>query len=509
MAQFQKYQSPTNQSGAGAAPAASPARPPRQNPYHDGVSSSAQHYDLFEMIRRPNLSRDNRPPDPPPRELKTKQQRIEEEVEKGFRESRSVPFIATAIKFIFLLLIFPPYILLYRLPKLLLIDWIVALATAIDNKLRAMGQAILDAYERFKNQIKMAFVNFWLLLKATFHKKAKDENEPLSFLAFIAEGIVGFYRLTFYPLYKGAVKGWHLSKWGYKRAKELPMQLHHFVQESTKKSAKFSHLWAKKIKGWLNEAKEAVADWTLRPVDRWIEAKVKRIEQYLRRGWEQLKAKLQAIYHTVRHPIQTAQAIQKASKANYDHLRRLIESKKQQLLNYWLRQKARFNKTIREPLHKAWTWLMDRLENRWAKIRAPFIRLYRRLEPYKAKAKKFITSWLEAPRRWLKQKLDPVKAGYEALKKGWKAVSDRIEEWITQRLEKAKRTLNAFTEPFTWALKNAWEATTAPLRRFSQRFEKRFKALTYRLRRLIAWAHVLSRYGMEMVRGTGDSLFGY
>ncbi len=84
MAQFQRYQQPGPEQGAPLPP---PPPPPRKNPYYDGISTSAQHYDLFEMIRRPNATKANRPPDPPPRSIPvSKQKKIEQEIEKKFKQ---------------------------------------------------------------------------------------------------------------------------------------------------------------------------------------------------------------------------------------------------------------------------------------------------------------------------------------------------------------------------------------------------------------------------------------
>ena len=185
------------QAGGGMPP---PPKPPRQNPYHDGVASSAQYYDLFEMIRRPNLAKENRPPDPPARSPKplSKQKQIEKEIEQKFKAKRNRPthqgksLSASVIRIIFLALVLPPYIILYRLPKFLLVDWILFIARFVDNTLAAIGKAIQNAYKRLKMRIRNSILSFWELIKVTFRKKMAnqvDDDEPLSFIAFIAAGL--------------------------------------------------------------------------------------------------------------------------------------------------------------------------------------------------------------------------------------------------------------------------------------------------------------------------------
>lgn len=145
-----------------------PPKPPRKNPYHDGMSSSAQHYDLFETIRRPYASTHSRPPDPPPRPYigfeppPTKQQIVNQKVKVRFeKQGNHLPrlrFLENVAKWLFYLFIFPPYFLLFRLPEIVekYVVWAFSkLLMGLKNLYHHISQRIVNYWarqvERFKN----------------------------------------------------------------------------------------------------------------------------------------------------------------------------------------------------------------------------------------------------------------------------------------------------------------------------------------------------------------------
>ncbi len=417
----------------------------------------------------------------------------------------------------------PPYILLYRIPKFLLVDWIVLLANAIDNKLKAIGAALQRAVQKLKMRIKMVFVNFWNQLKTTFAKtmsrEERDDDEPLSFLAFIAEGIVGLYRITLHPLITGAKKGWQLSKRCYKALREFPMQLHHKIQETLKLLSTLRDRLIKWAKNYAFELKEVVANRTVRPVSRWIDAKVEALTVLARRMSDKLKKLSKELLFACRHPIQTAKALRDRSRNSYKRFSNLVnswfEARKRALKSFWERQLTWFDKKIAAPVHANWKQLRA-FGQRWlAKISAPFIKAYRlnhpRVVAVKEKVVAFLKEHTATPRGWLQQKAVPFQAAYSSLKNGLESLYAKIETKAAKRLEKVKQTAKALAEPFLWAgreflalLKPIWQ----PIVNRYQGFLKRLDALVYRLRRLVAWSRVLTRYGMELVRGSTASLFG-
>lgn len=522
MAEYQKYQT----GGGQQAPPA--PRPPRQNPYYDGISSSAQHYDLFEMIRRPNLNRDNRPPDPPPRQLLTKQKRLEQEIEKKFKERRQQPegsgsnVLAGLIRILFLALILPPYILLYRLPKFLFVDWVVKLTNAIDNYFVRIGKAIKQAYERRKTKIKNSIIAFWELIKATFRKKMSaspsHDDEPLSFLAFIAEGIVGLYRITLYPLFRLSVKSWELSKRGAKAVREFPMNLHYAIQDTLKRIKQLHNRLENKVKAYLFETKEAIANMTIRPVSRWIDRQADALIALYNRAMAKLKKMGQAILFAFRHPIQTYRmivaAIRNKSNQAYKSLEQAIkewqEAKKKAVLAQWQKVSSWYEQKVASPIRTRWNAFKARILTWTARIKAPFIRLSaalkQRLEALRFYIKQKVNHYLEKPKAWVRKQKDTLRAIYEPFKRAYEKIGVRV----SHRLEKINKFLAALSEPFVWAGTELWNVLkplTEPFVRFYHSVQSYTEALAFRLRLLAAWTVVLSRYGMELVRGTTEKLW--
>ena len=76
----------------------------------------------------------------------------------------------------------------------------------------------------------------------------------------------------------------------------------------------------------------------------------------------------------------------------------------------------------------------------------------------------------------------------------------------------SKRVLIDLSAPFVWASQELgtllWQQAQ-PFVRFYKRCEVATHHLIYKMRRLIAWIHVLSRYGMERVRGTAQEMAGW
>lgn len=526
MAEYQLYQS----GGGQHAPPA--PKQPRKNPYYDGISSSAQHYDLFEMIRRPNASRDNRPPDPPPRQLISKQKRLEQDIEKRFRMGRRLhdkksvssgsSFMAGLIRILFLVLILPPYILLYRIPKFLFVDWLVKLTNAVDSYFVRIGKAIRQACERKKMQIKNSIIAFWELIKATFRKKMsaapQDDDEPMSFLAFIAAGIVGLYRITLYPLIRLSVASWKLMKRGAKAVREFPMQLHYAVQDTIRRIKNLRDRLATKFKNYLFKTKEAIADRTIRPVSRWIDRQVYALIALSRRMVGIVKQAVRAILFAFRHPIQTsrmlAEAIRSKSNQAYKSLEQRItqwqKAKKLALLAKWLRARAWCEQRIISPILERWNAIKAKI-NAWVeKIKAPFITfiaaLKLRVEAIRSKTKQKVNSYLAKPRAWINKQ----KAALRAIFEIWKIAYAMIRNRLSQRLEKIIKVLTALLEPLVWAGKELWNVLkpfAEPFIQFYQSVQSYAEGFAFRVRLLAAWTVVLSRYGMEIVRGTTEKLW--
>ncbi|MCE5318235.1 MAG: hypothetical protein LLG04_12855, partial [Parachlamydia sp.] len=499
-----------------------------------GISSSTQHYDLFEMIRRPNLNKDNRPPDPPPRELLSKQKKLEKEIEKKFRESRKKDegsgsnVLAGLIRILFLALILPPYILLYRIPKFLFVDWVVKLANAIDNYFARIGKAIQQAYERQKMKIRNAFVGFWELIKATFRKKMSaaphDVDEPMSFLAFVAEGIVGLYRITLYPLIRASVTSWQFAKRSAQAIREFPLRLHLAIQDTLKRIQQMRDRILTKAQKYLHKTKEAIANRTIRPVSRWIDRQVEALIALHHRVIAKLKKMVQAILFAIRHPIQTSLMIvegirthsNRAYKSFEQAIKQWQESKKQAILAQWQRVRTWYEQNIASPVRTRWNAIKSQIQAWVDRVTAPFVKIWVALRKYaeavRSKITHTVNHYLEKPQAWMNKQKKALKAIYEPFKKTFMAWYTRIQDRLSQRMEKIKKVLSALSEPFVWASKELWSVLKPlvdPFIRFYQRTQVYADALSYRLRLLAAWMVVLTRYGMEMVRGTTEKLWNH
>jgi hypothetical protein len=204
MAEYQKAPQQMQQQGPPPMP-----KPPRKQPYHDGISRSAQHYDLFETVRRPYAGISNRPPEPPPRPhigfepALTKQQKIQKDVQARFEKANHrLPrfnFIEGMTKWLFILLILPPYFLLLRLPEVifLYISWALSyLFTQVKQLAKRIGkifgsyytngitkfnQILINPICQGVNSIKSKIVNFfkslWNFPLNTYQKIKAYKNQ--------------------------------------------------------------------------------------------------------------------------------------------------------------------------------------------------------------------------------------------------------------------------------------------------------------------------------------------
>ena len=529
MAEYQLYQQP-GQGQQGGAPLPPPPRPPRQNPYRDGIATSAQHYDLFEMIRHPNATRPNRPPDPPPRPSPhSKQKRLEQEIEKKFKAQQSKQtsqFLALFVRFLFLTLVLPPYLILYRLPKFLLVDWVLFVARFIDNTLAAIGKAIQASYERLKSRLKNAILSFWELIKSTFRKKMSaqaSDDEPLSFLAFLAEGIVALYRVTIYPLIRISKKLWRFSKRAVQAVREFPGQVHLKIQESLKRMRSLRDRLVQKIKSRLFQFKEALANRTTRPLSRWVDAKVAGLIALYRRGVDKVKKIGQALLFALRHPIQTSklalEALRTFSKRSRQRLiasiNSWIQAKKEALLKIRQRGATWVETYLKAPLQAKWTQLKARLRQGTAPLvafyTATFAAITRHFNELKLKISALILARLERLKRQLKNLKNAFVSYCEKIKTHWIEFYLKLHAALVFRLGRIYSFIRALLEPFIWAGSELWNFLlpfSKPIARLYNGVSRRIEAFVYRLRLIAAWMNVLFRYGMELVRGNSEKLFG-
>ena len=149
--------------------------------------------------------------------------------------------------------------------------------------------------------------------------------------------------------------------------------------------------------------------------------------------------------------------------------------------------------------------------NRWF---TPFKRYFgmiaARLQSWKSKIAASISIRLERPKRWLKQVATTVKKGYQFVAAHWVELYFNAKAALKKFLKPLYNFIRALSEPFIWASTEMWKELRPflePIRRLHQSVITRIQALVYRIRRVIAWITVLSRYGMELVRGKTEKAF--
>lgn len=148
-------------------------KPPRKNPYREGISRSHQQYDLYEAIRNPNALRNNRPPIQPLIQEKplSKQKILEKQIQEKFEKNNyTVPgpgylLIGKALKAIFITLILPVYIVLYSIPKWFFTSLIPRILRRVDNFFTAIERRVVGAIKRFFLRLLSPFTTLWTMAR--------------------------------------------------------------------------------------------------------------------------------------------------------------------------------------------------------------------------------------------------------------------------------------------------------------------------------------------------------
>lgn len=245
-----KQYSSSGQMESGAPP---PPKRPRVEPYHDAISRSAQHYDLFEMIRNPHPSSLTRPPDPPaPGALYeaslSKQFKIRRELEKQFYSSSGVmASTAKVVRFFFMILFLPIYMIGYRLPAWLLGEYLPKIIKIGSDLAVLMGKRIANVMVRAGQAIKRPFIRLWeaMVREVESGDQPKVDDEHLDFFAFVAHGFVLLYLQIYAPLKKAVIV---TGEWTVKTAYtmyEFPGK----VRDWTNEKLNAWHRWKQNLKG--------------------------------------------------------------------------------------------------------------------------------------------------------------------------------------------------------------------------------------------------------------------
>ena len=276
-----------------------PPRRPRKIPYRDGISRSPAYYDIYEMIRTPHAHRETRPPDPPPHASDpyyrppTKQQKLEKKIQKKFEKNdyklpgNRFETTGKVLKFIFLVLGLPLYLVLYSLPRALFVLLLPFIFNQLDRKLSAVAhrtkitlQSILQKgiapVRKIRNKLRIGALE----KKEAFHQSILA---PLSL----------FFRRKIEALKKFAEGLCRLPKKGSAS-----------FQNGILSSKKWLSTSIQRIKRKGQQAKKTLKEFIIRPRI-WFQSKVGQIKQSLQALKANLKKNYQKIKHTVLHPFET------------------------------------------------------------------------------------------------------------------------------------------------------------------------------------------------------------
>ncbi len=516
-----------------------PRRPPRKIPYKDGISTSPQQYDLYEMIRRPNLHPSRRAPDAPPYEnkrekAKLQRKKLEGEVEEKF-EHRSVSkraiitFLGTLIKVFFLAFILPPYLILYKAPKWIFTDLIPRLCNRIKMALMARYKTIKHRIDRVILKLIAPYIKMKKMWKRL---KLKEQNidvetemtsqskQELSFLAFILQGVWICYKWGVNPLFR-------LVKWMYKSLKkanettrEMPYTLDKFLRKQIQKRQKQACYLVekgveleKKSVGYL---RDKYNDKIANPISNWCAPKAEAIKRKViaavQKPCKKAVDTAEAIKNWVLHPVETAKAYCRSiQKRLNEHF-------------------AKLKQAILASIETKRTAMKQIVDSQMKRIVAPFHHIYQAVKKNILKTVAFYERlkqvYLRATKSLRKLPNDTIKkyVSMKALKKA--ALKDRLEnyrlfmhnrkailaqrfnQWmdpIKQSILKKWRTVKAVKEQTTRTLSVKSQRILLPIKMGTNQVKVWCRLLLLRGQLLRAWGVVLFRYGMHIVRETADS----
>lgn len=309
-----------------------PPKPPWRQPHKDGQSQAAQHYDLFEMIRHPNLARENRPPDPPPpKKYATKQQQIEGELEKKFKRSAKTGILITLIKAFVFAGFFPFYLLFIAIPRLIY-TFIAGLLAKLRDYMRQKVEAVKQFFLRRYHNVVDPFKKLWKRMSdLEKNKMALDfDDDDLGFFAFIAMGVYYAYSGIVRPTIRG-VKAFYRSliasyRWTVERPQKAReaferkwTPVRHFIESVKAYPAKLF----RRLKGKLLAA-------TLYPlIAKYQDYKVRTVAAYARFQKAVLGA-YKNVKDAILHPVQTIHRLREG-------LRNAYQRKREQIKAAWIR----------------------------------------------------------------------------------------------------------------------------------------------------------------------------
>lgn len=502
MAQATVYSSSGQQQNAPPPP---PPKPPWKQPYRDGHSRAAQHYDLFEMIRHPNLAKENRPPDPlPQKKYATKQQQIEGELEKKFKRSAPTGVLVALIKAFIFAVCFPFYVLFIALPRWIYttIAYYLALMKAyIKRKIEAVQQFFIRRYHNVVDPFKKLWKKMSDLEK---NKLAIDfEDDELGFFAFLAMGVYYAYSGIVRPairsikaVYKGIVASyvWLVTR---------PQKMREAI---ARKWAPVAHFIAA-VKAYpgklLKRLKERLLVAIWHPLLDQYNAYITRIHAARLRLRKAILETVKSVKEAILHPVQTYRRLR-------DGFKKGCQRKVEQIKAAWqllISRPIQFLKRVRKRCTAFFAELRSKLPK--IRIKLPFVgRLKKWKQTFKELMVRLVSRFAIRLPRFARFSMPSINLSPRHLDKLMKAAVYKLfiqfSAWIAPKAHKLQqkylvayavvarpfRVFNAWVEVRLEWLQKKYQRCMRPIRRFAHR-------RILRIRVFIGWIRVVARHSLK------------
>lgn len=513
----------------GGAPPAPVAKPPRKNPYRDGISSSHQSYDLFEEIRHPNKARHHRPPISPANMGKplTKQKRLEKAIyEKFKRNNFELPgvffkLIGKFFKAIFLLLMFPLYMIAYRFPKWLLMETLPRTIKIANDYCTAFEKRVINSSKRFFWKMVDPFILFWKMLRS-LSKRNKTSQQVVDeygtgFFAFIAMGIWFMIK----PLYRSILWSYNAMKRSYQYIKSLPkkvLKTTRSIQECYHQSMAFVE------KGFAKIRKSFLEFFTLqglkskyRTVSFFIQSLRMQAYQFFGRHYKKacsyFKSRVTALKkHWEGFRSRFVDRTEAIGRFLYDPIKRTIDKISRVHKTFSAKTNKRLERChhfvmriIVKPLERVWSTLVAYIAPRGAELLNVISRWKVIAYEYLQMKVQFLISYLK-PNETVFHKTSLI--GRTLLK--WiKDRSQLLRHQITKKFSKLKPILNLIVELSQFLKRGVIyfsKKIQMPLQPIQSSLHHVFSHLFLRLRIIAAWVSVLCRHGLTVLGQTAQEL---
>lgn len=481
-----------------------PPKPPRRNPYRDGQSRAAQYYDLYEMIRHPNLARDSRPPDPPPpKKFANKQQMIEHEMDKRFQRSNKTGMLISVVRGLVFVTVWPFMMLFIALPQ-----WIYQqIATAftqvklaIQRKIAAVRQFFIRRYRGIVDPFKT------LWKKMSDRDKNKQEMdwdlEELGFFAFIAMGLYYGYVGIVRPTIRGIKAGYSAVIAGKRWVGEQPQKMKEAITDRIHRYIQKIAAYPKKL---LKKLKSSLLNATVYPLQNKLQQISSRIEAAWNRLTKGLEGIADGIKQTVLRPVETfkkmknhlVQGIQNKIRQVKQALRNLINRPVFFVKNvvnkckaYFEAAKDRASKiSFKFPFVGRFISLKKRLKGIWESLK-------RKLQ-FKGKLSVKLPNFMPA---W-DFKLSALKS---ALFSSLAKLKNTLKNWAVQKIGNLRQKISHLKQmalvpihAFKERVKTYVQTIKLKIQRFMRPIRRFFHRRALRIRLFIGWIRVVARHSLK------------